>query len=685
MAALNVNGYTVTISDSFLKLSPAEQNAAVEEIAATLPKKAEQQGPPQLPVGRMEALQRGAVQGATLGFGDELAAVTKAGIPDAIANMPGGAVLGPLAGAFLGGPRLLAEKLAPDTFGDKATQTYANSVAESRAKDEQARSQRPGYYIGGEVAGGVATAVPATLAGLTAMRFVDPALMGVRGLAARSAASAVDGATLGALSGAGNAGEGERLAGALTGGATGAAVGGAVPGLVAGAGATARAMGLGPQAGVARDRVLALLQRSRMTPDDVAAQLQAARAAGIDDMAVMDALGRSGQAEAGRLTRSASPAGDDLFRVLEDRQGGAVRRMTTALDEAGTRRPGRTAEQLKTELDALRSAKGDVAYNAAEAGAGPVDVSAAIRRADNIIAPGVNKLVNPGSGIADDTLERAITSAKALLTDGKSVLSDYNSVRRAKSDIQDMADAAMFAGKKNRASELGGIARELDAALVASSPRYAAARNQFRNISGAIDAVDTGAKAARSGRSEDTIRKFNEMTSSEQGGMRAGYASKLVEDVRGVGRTGDVTRPLTAPDVAAEIPTIFPGSNLPARTAAERKMFETYAEAAKGSATARRLSEDAAGGSGFGGMVGQALTGNVTGAARKGVELALQAARGERVAARDIITQVMMEKGPTEAKAALTKLIKERGVKNITSEAAARAVLSAIAVPALTQ
>src|SRR5688500_18863584 len=61
MPSLTVNGRTVTVDDSFLKLSPDEQNATVDEIAKSLPQQTQQKPTPEkTDTSLVSAVQQGA-------------------------------------------------------------------------------------------------------------------------------------------------------------------------------------------------------------------------------------------------------------------------------------------------------------------------------------------------------------------------------------------------------------------------------------------------------------------------------------------------------------------------------------------------------------------------------------------------------------------------------------------------
>jgi hypothetical protein len=132
--------------------------------------------------GKMESLGRGAAQGATLGFGDEIQGLIQAALPVA---------------------------------GDEGKSFFQRYNAErnaARQTNEAAQKAHGGYYLGGNIAGGMAPAVlTATLA---------PA-----GAASRIA----QGAGIGAAAGTGES-KAEDLGGLATSAAVGAGVGGALAG-----------------------------------------------------------------------------------------------------------------------------------------------------------------------------------------------------------------------------------------------------------------------------------------------------------------------------------------------------------------------------------------------------------------------------------------------------------------------
>lgn len=214
MTTLNINGRRVKVDDSFLSLSPEQQQATVEEIARGFdaqpsPQQEQPVQPEQVPApvqagvaspdydgGAFRAATEGSHAGLMFGFDDEITAGMLAPIDATIDWFKG------------------------DGFdmGRAYTRKQQALDAQKRAR----REQHPVASIAGEVAGGLTLGGGATKAGLT--------LAGrpMASTGARIGAGAVEGAGYGALYGAGEAAPGERLEGAAAGGAIGGVAGGAL-------------------------------------------------------------------------------------------------------------------------------------------------------------------------------------------------------------------------------------------------------------------------------------------------------------------------------------------------------------------------------------------------------------------------------------------------------------------------
>lgn len=179
MPTLTINGRDVDVGDEFLKLSPEQQNATVDEIAHTigaLPKPAQN-----TEADRPDPLESTARAVAT-------------GVPviggllnraDAATN----ATLAPvLNGLFSPNQQL---------HGDWAHR-YQQALAVQNGADQQFADQHPILNTGAQIAGGIGSGLGATAKGLTlAGRFGTAGLTGARGLLARAGLAAAENSAIG--------------------------------------------------------------------------------------------------------------------------------------------------------------------------------------------------------------------------------------------------------------------------------------------------------------------------------------------------------------------------------------------------------------------------------------------------------------------------------------------------------
>lgn len=531
--------------------------------------------------------------------------------------------------------------------GKSVSELYdANRGAYNGARERYAE-QHPiantAATIGGNVFGAVATS-PASLT-----RLVPQGAGTIGRFAGMTAGTAVDGVVTGAASAYGhdeNVGKG-----ALTGGALGSV---SYPFVQAASTAfrpLASMFGIGNNAR-AQIYVNEALKRSGSTADDIAALLTGAKADGQGMFTVADAMGNSGQRALSGVARSPGDMRQVIAETLDARQSGQGRRIANALSE-GFGAPD-TAAQRAAALTTERTAQASQNYGAARAGAGAVDPSHAISMADDFLMPGASKVLNPGNAIADDSIEAAVRRARSYLTDGSSVLTDFNATFRAKMELDAMIEGARPAVQ----AQLIPIRNALDGALEKASPNYATARNTFRQQSKAIDAVDTGKTAATRGRYEDTIPTFNAMSPQEQGAFRAGYSDPLIAQAQGGAIGANKARPLINDATRAEFPAFAaPGKaqQLGDRLAREHTMFETRNTALGGSKTADNLSDmgEAAGIDPT--MIGNLMKGRWGAFLGDVIRHGSNAVTGKNEAVRDHIAKMLLETNPQAASQLLTK------------------------------
>lgn len=233
MATLNINGKRVKVGDEFWSLSRDEQNATVDEIAQSLGAQAPipdyaadtqgratrtQRESLDAPMSMASAAATGIGQGLTFNALDEMRGLDAASPLQTDARRRGQEAIrqtglpvipNPVDMAA-GGLRMLAEKVAPNIFGQGGNQAYDERVAAERAALDQTREQRPYSMLAGQVVGALAQPVPAA-----AMSSV-PRMIGT-------------GAAMGAASGFGG---GYGLGDSLKDAAVGAGVGGALGGVI---------------------------------------------------------------------------------------------------------------------------------------------------------------------------------------------------------------------------------------------------------------------------------------------------------------------------------------------------------------------------------------------------------------------------------------------------------------------
>ncbi|MEH3109030.1 MAG: hypothetical protein PGN22_02865 [Agrobacterium cavarae] len=566
----------------------------------------------------------GAADTLSFGFGDEL-------------------------GAGLGAA---SEYIASKITGQEP-RSYDEILGKIRDQENRAKETNPGSYLTGQIAGGLVGGTGLARGGLSA---TANAIGRGASLARVAAASAGEGAVLGGLHGFGSGeGLGNRLQSAGVGTLVGGGVGLAAPLAVAG---ISKGLGMAAAPVAARlfpdryaERAIGEgVRRSGMTIDDITNSLSRAQA---DDQAmfnVADAMGNSGQRMLSTVARTPHNERQAVVEALQGRQVGQGERLSNFLAE-GFDAPD-TAAQRAARMTAERSSTANANYAAARGSAGTVDPSAAIRAADDFLGAGGSLR---RTAIADDSIESAVNRARGYLTDGESVLTDFNSALRSKQEIDAMIEGASPSVQR----QLIPIRNALDGALESASPDYAAARNAFRQQSRAIDAVETGRNSA-SGRvrSADTIPQFNAMTPEEQAAFRAGYVDPYITRIESASMspTTNKARGLITPKTGEEFPAFAaPGraDQLGNRIAREQRMFETSNAALGGSKTADNLADASDMAQFDPGIMSSLMRGDVVGSLMAGGRRLLNEGAGTPPRVVERISRALMETDPKAARAML--------------------------------
>jgi len=675
MATLNIGGRRVKVDDSFLSLPPDQQQATVDEIAGSIgamPQASSEQDEPSIAP---------PTEGAAGEFARAASAMTQNPAKAAYDALPewqkplvaASDVVGRTVDGLTFG---FGDEIAAGLRAPISGRSYTDELAEQERLTNAEKRRAGGAGTVAELAGGLKTALALPSAG-------GAAVERGHGLGRVALGSGIDGALVGGLTGAGAPGDFEtRAKNTLIGAGVGGATGLATPYVTKAITAAAEPIiapvmaRLRPQT-YANKAIGGTLDRAGMTADDVALQLQRAADDGQDMFNVADALGHAGRRDLSTVVRTPNNMRQTAVDTLTGRQMGQGERLSNALAE-GFAAPD-TAAQRVAMLTSARNEAADVAYELARKGAGAVDVSDAIKVADDIVSPGVNKIATPASNIADDSLESVVGRVRAKLTDGRSNLTDFNSVLRVKQDISDMIETAKRAGKGNQARVLTQINKKLDGALEKASAGYRAANDAFRRQSLAIDAIDAG-KTAASGRmrAADTIPAFNRASPEQQAAFRAGYVDPYIARVESMASspTTNKARILQTGKTSQEFPAFAApgkGDQLQSRIAREQRMFETANAALGGSKTADNLADAAEMAKFDPAVMTNLLRGRPVQAIIDAVTRVMNEAKGMPPAVIDQVAKVLLETSPEAAKKLLAA-----GADKRAKDGAMRALANAI-------
>jgi hypothetical protein len=521
---------------------------------------------------------------------------------------------------------------------------YKHAKAAEDVELEDARKNGGMLGTAAEIGGGV-------MSGAGIGSIVGRGLGAGAGLLSRSAAGAADAGILGGVAGFGGGNNlSERVGGAALGSAVGGAVGGLAPGAVALGSRvlspiTNNIRALRDPQGFGNNQIARGVVESGMQPDDIANSLSRAAYDGQEMFTVADAMGNAGQRMLATTARSPGVARTNVINALESRQADQGQRVAGALAE-GLDAP-RTAAQTRTAMETARTNEANAAYGRVRQDAGVFDPSRVIAHIDETIPP------NPFGGaqpLADDSIEATLRNYRARLTDGNSMLTDFQSALRTRRDIADAAQKATQSGQGNRAHDLGNVVREMDAALEEASTGFRQANRNFAQHSRDIEAIDAGRVAAsQRARPEDTIPEFRALSPRGQQAYRAGYADPKIALAQNSAFGANKARPLTSDAFAAESQAIAPmrtGAQMARRLDRENTMFQTRNAVTGNSKTVENLNDDAAFGAdpaAIGQFATQLIGGNIGGALRTAMGALSNGWNGNTAAVREHVANVLMQ------------------------------------------
>lgn len=549
--------------------------------------------------GAVDAAARGAAQGFTANFSDEIRGLVEA----SGANPDDPASLG----------KLISGALKYWTGDKEAKARYDAATARERELNKTAQEQHPYASLGGEVGGAVVLPV-----GIGARAATFPG---------RVAAGSVTGAALG---GAAGVGEGQGVADSLSRGAVGAAAGGAlgaaapvaIEGIVRGARAAAQPVanairGVRDVDSEAARRLAIAIERdiqadpqavNRLTPGEFGASVQSGGPATI-----MDIGGETTRALA-RSAANTSPEGRNvLSRTIDDRFEGQAGRVNDWLRQTFH------YPNAQAQSEALANTSRNV---------NRANYARSMREGDRqIISPEIERLMGAPAVVeamrraSQSGKDRAITQGYGAFNPGVTVENGMVNFRRGpngqptypnlafwdatKKELDDAASAAARAGRNGEAGVIGDLARTLRTELDAAVPSYAQARAGAAHFFGAQDALEAGQNFVnRNMTSAEARRALSQMSPTERQLFQDGFVSRFSETLNQIGDRRSVLNKIAESPAAREKLNVALGPQRAQELEAGLRV-EGIMDLARGavqgnSTTARQLAELGLAGGAFG-------------------------------------------------------------------------------------
>jgi len=452
---------------------------------------------------------RAVLQGATLSFGDEIAA----------------AIAAPFAALATGNP-----------IGE----VYRDIVDAERQEYGEFKEQNPWTAGGLELAGGLATggAAGARFAGSKA----GQALAGAP-LRTRAAGAAGIGSGVGAVTGAGEA---ENM-GDIPGRAAQGAVIGAALGPAAELGATAggRLMhALGPERAAER-AVGRGIARSGLTPEQAAQRVQA--------MGPGATIADVGEASAATLETVANQPG--ATRGAAQRQL-AARSRQQAQEVTEPFGPGRVIEMGEALAQQRKAQAGPLYDRAFERGVRQSDELDEILNESDVVQKAWKRARNTGR---DEAVARGEVLDPAMLgSDAAPSLQGWQEITKHLNDM--IASAQRGAKPKpSQVARLTAIKNRINAELDQQSPDYAQARKIWAGSKAFEDAMEQGRRFLRDS-SSVTAKALKDMSPPDRDAYRVGVAQALQDRIEDAGDLHDVSRFFRTAGMRAKLKVLFPDS-----------------------------------------------------------------------------------------------------------------------------
>ena len=464
MARLNINGRKVTVDDSFFQLSPADQDATVDEIAAELGMIPSKQGTDPY----NGSFANDGTQGPTFARGGTalpqektLGGAGMTWMENAINSIP---IVGPSI-------QTGSDYLGSNLYGLATGQDPAQIREEVNQRRTGRNEAYPASAFSGQMAGAMAGTAPLVAAA--------PAAFGANGgsMFARSLASAGTGGALGASDAAVRSDF--DLKATMKGGGLGLAVGGLSPAIGGAIGRSVNAVTNRFQGIDAASQKIA----TASSRDGIASIAAALQKLGPDAMP-MD-LGPNMQRLAGALASMPSKAQETVRSSVATRHAGAGARMERALDKA-LGQPVNTIA-MADDIIARRAAASKPLYDAAYAK--PVPFT---RELEGLLTrPSAGRALVKARNLAADEGIPSHQWFANIADNGAVTIKNVPDVRQLDLTKRALDDMIAAAGN-NEARILTQLKNQIVSQVNRAAPEYAQARRAFSGPSSVLDAIEDG-------------------------------------------------------------------------------------------------------------------------------------------------------------------------------------------------
>lgn len=482
---------------------------------------------PPAPAPNMPAPVAAAMQGATLGVGDELSAGLSGVKQSAKDLVTGGGSQNPIS---------------------DFSNTYDAQLGSERKQLKEFSGAHPVLSTGLEIAGGLPTGLGTLVAGKKVLTAIAPGMMTSLQANApklyRNLANIFGGAALGGATGAGTTEDDKRVEGAVEGATTGAVLGAVIPPVLSAAGIVAgpafnalmRALGFSTSNKLAQKKVLEALEKDGITPEDALKridELKGTSTPGVEKpVTLLDVSGENTQELTKRAGQVAGPGRTKLGEKLEERQANQASRLID--DVRGLISTGGDYYGEAQKLIAKRSNESAPLYEAAW-------------KTPFAYIPGkypiLDKIIERPS--MQGALKKAVDLAKEKDLDIGDPTQSIQGLHYVKLALDD-AITAVKRESGYGSTTLKGIVetkKELTRFLDKYGGTYAEAREKFAGPSALIDAMDEGKRIFKM-HPDETRAAFKDLSQGEKDAFRSGVASSITDMVSSAADGSDVVKKL---------------------------------------------------------------------------------------------------------------------------------------------